>query len=95
MQHLPKILGLSLALSSSALFAAEYDINTFMTIGAASMAASTDAKGEYLQAIDDNISFEYDSKFGVNLNTQVTENIEGAAQLTANGRDGNFELEAE
>jgi len=91
MQHLPKILGLSLALSSTALFAADYDINTFMTIGA----ASTDADGEYLQAINDNISLEYDSKFGVNLNTQVTENIEGAAQLTANGRNGTFEVEAE
>ncbi len=91
MQHLPKILGISLALSSSALFAAEYEINTFMSIGG----AYTDAEGRYLQSIDDSLTLEYDSKFGVNLRTQVTEDIEGAAQLTANGRDGTFELEAE
>jgi len=86
-----KTLGLFLTLASPALLAAEYEINTFMTLGG----AYTDAKGSYLNAINDNVSLEYDSKYGVNLRTQVTENLEGAAQLLANGRDGTFEVEAE
>jgi len=86
-----KFLALCLTLTSPALFAAEYEINTFMSVGG----AATDSDGEYLQAISDSITLEYDTKYGVNLRTQVTENLEGAAQLLANGRNGTFEVEAE
>ena len=101
MQHLKKSLGLAaslgLALSSSPLLAAEYEINTFLSIGGAlsDATATQDPQPQYLQAISKNISLEYDSRYGVNLRTQVTENIEGAAQLLANGRNGTFDLEAE
>ncbi len=89
-QH-KKIFALCLTLTSPALLAAEYEINTFMSVGG----ATTDSKGEYLQAISDSITLEYDTKYGINLRTQVTENLEGAAQLLANGRNGTFEVEAE
>jgi hypothetical protein len=95
MKAFKKILGsgltLAMSITSFSAMSAEYEINTFMTIGG----AYTDAKGEYLQAISDNVSLEYDSKYGVNLRTQVTEDIEGAAQLLATGRNGTFEVEAE
>ncbi|VAW68676.1 hypothetical protein MNBD_GAMMA10-3048 [hydrothermal vent metagenome] len=86
-----KLLAFCLTLASPALLAAEYEINTFMSVGA----VTTDSEGEYLQAITDSISLEYDTKYGINLRTQVTENLEGAAQLLANGRSGTFEVEAE
>ncbi|VAW64614.1 hypothetical protein MNBD_GAMMA09-969 [hydrothermal vent metagenome] len=87
-----KILGLSLILASPSIIAAEYEINTFMTLGGA---YTDNDRGSYLQSINDNVSLEYDSKYGINLRTQVTENLEGAAQLLANGRNGTFEVEAE
>ncbi len=86
-----KVLALCLTLTSPAILAAEYEINTFMTVGG----VTTDADGSYLQQINDSIALEYDTKYGINLRTQVTENLEGAAQLLANGRDGTFDVEAE
>jgi len=86
-----KLLVFCLILISPTLLAAEYEINTFMSVGG----AVTDSDGEYLQAISDSITLEYDTKYGINLRTQVTENLEGAAQLLANGRNGTFEVEAE
>jgi len=105
MQHIKiyiaPYLALGITLFSPIILAADYEINTFMTVGGAtSDAEGVDANGAdtnpaYLQAISDSITLEYDTKYGVNLRTQVTENIEGAAQLLANGRNGTFELEAE
>ncbi|VAW62452.1 hypothetical protein MNBD_GAMMA08-137 [hydrothermal vent metagenome] len=84
-------LALGMTLFSPIIIAADYEINTFMSLGG----AYSDADGSYLQAISDSVTLEYDTKYGVNLRTQVTENIEGAAQLLANGRNGTFEIEAE
>ena len=91
LQKYTKIIGLSLALSSPAAMAADYEINTFLSIGG----AISDADGAYLQQISDHVGMEYDSKYGVNLRTQLSEEIEGAAQLLANGRDGTFDMEVE
>ena len=91
LQTYKKIMAIGLALNTPTLFAADYEINTFLSIGG----AISDADGAYLQQLSDHISLEYDSKYGVNLRTQLSEDIEGAAQLLANGRDGNFDMEAE
>jgi len=94
-------LALGMILFSPIIVAADYEINTFMSLGGAYAdiegvdANGADTNPAYLQAISDSITLEYDTKYGVNLRTQVTENIEGAAQLLANGRNGTFELEAE
>ena len=91
LQKYKQILGLSLAFSSPAIMAADYEINTFLSIGG----AMTDADGAYLGQLGKHVSTEYDSKYGVNLRTQLNEDIEGAAQLLANGRDGIFDMEVE
>ncbi len=92
LQQYKKIIGLSMILSSPASLAADYEINTFLSIGGV---VSDSESGAYLQQISDHISLEYDSKYGINLRTQLNEDIEGAAQLLANGRDGKFDTEVE
>ena len=90
-------LGISLALLANQGFAGEYEINTFLTVGAASVRA--DAPNDdalYLQRIGDSVSVEYDTRYGINLRTELTSDITGAAQLLAHNRDGNqydFDLE--
>lgn len=86
----PLIIGLAIALNSSAALA-EYEINSFLTIGA----TGSNTPGTYLQRITEGVSLEQDSKYGVNLRSQLTDDIYGAAQLLATGRDGQFGLEAE
>lgn len=91
LQKYRKIMAIGLALNTPALLAADYEINTFLSIGG----AISDADGAYLQQISDHVTMEYDSKYGVNLRTQLSDDIEGAAQLLGNGRDGRFDMEVE
>ncbi|MDH5765275.1 MAG: hypothetical protein OEZ38_04595 [Gammaproteobacteria bacterium] len=82
-------LGISLALMASPVMAGEYEINTFLTVGAASLRAEApNDDALYLQRIGDAISVEYDTRYGINLRTELTSNISGAAQLLAHNRDG-------
>lgn len=71
--------------------AANYEINTFLNVGA----ATHNSHGEYLQGIPDKIAYEYDTSYGINLRTQLSDNVEGVAQLIASGRSGNFEVDFE
>lgn len=68
-----------------------YEINTFLNIGA----AKQNTPGEYLQHISDHIALEYDSSYGINFRTQLTEKVSGVAQLTAAGRNGDFGMDME
>ena len=79
------------ALLTSAVQAGNVDINSFLTIGAATISEN----GSYLFNTTENISFENDSHYGVNLRTQVSERVSGAAQLLATSTDSNFKLDAE
>ncbi|MDH5571121.1 MAG: hypothetical protein OEY89_05105 [Gammaproteobacteria bacterium] len=88
-QHL--LLLLALAVSINISHAGQYEINTFLDIGA----ATQDGKGNYLQSIPDKIAFEYDSRYGINLRTELNESITGAGQLLATGRSGSFDFELE
>ncbi|MDH5471211.1 MAG: hypothetical protein OEY61_00005, partial [Gammaproteobacteria bacterium] len=86
-------LGVSLALLANQSFAGEYEINTFLTVGAASVRVDDTASpgadnGLYLNRIGDAISVEYDTRYGINLRTELTSEISGAAQLLAHNRDG-------
>lgn len=86
----PLAIGLAIALNSNAALA-EYEINSFLTIGA----AASNTSGTYLQRINEGVSLEQDSKYGVNLRSELTNDIYGAAQLLATGREGQFDVEAE
>ena len=79
------------AFISSAVQAGNVDINSFLTIGAARLSE----EGSYLANTTENISFENDSHYGVNLRTQVSDRVSGAAQLLATATDSNFNLDAE
>jgi hypothetical protein len=79
------------ALLVSTAQAGNVDINSFLTIGAATMSED----GSYLFNTTENISFENDSHYGVNLRTQVSDRVSGAAQLLATATNSNFNLDAE
>lgn len=68
------------------------ELNSFLTIG---MATSSLDDGIYLDSIDDNISFNNDSRYGINFRTQTSERMSGAAQLLGAGRNDNFTVEVE
>ena len=72
--------------------AGTYEINTFLNVGAATHSAET---GEYLQQISNRISYEYDTSYGINFRTQLTENVNGVAQLTSASRNGDFGMDLE
>lgn len=91
-------LGISLALFANTALAGEYEINTFLTVGAASLRTDETAYENYLylNRISDSVSVEYDTRYGINLRTQLTSSISGAAQLLAHNRDGNqYDLDLE
>ena len=86
----PLVIGVAIALNSSTALA-EYEINSFLTVGA----ASSNTPGTYLDRITEGVSLEQDTKYGVNLRSELSKNIYGAAQLLATGRSGQFDVEAE
>lgn len=51
--------------------------------------------GRYLDKITEHVSLENDSHYGINIRTQVSDRVSGAAQLLATATDSNFEVEAE
>ena len=82
--------GFSACLTSPAQ-AGNVDINSFLTLGAATISED----GTYLANTVENIAFENDSHYGVNLRTQVSDRVSGAAQLLATATRSNFNLDAE
>ena len=72
--------------------AGSYEINTFLNIGAATHSADS---GKYLQKISDRLAYEYDTSYGINFRTQLTENVNGVAQLTGASRNGDFGMDLE
>lgn len=71
--------------------AANVDINSFLTIGAATISED----GTYLEHVAENITFENDSHYGINLRTQASDKVSAAAQLLATATNSNFNVDAE
>ncbi|MCW8933713.1 MAG: hypothetical protein OQK98_03220 [Gammaproteobacteria bacterium] len=67
------------------------EMNSFLTIGASAMSED----GRYLDMITEHLSFENDSVYGINIRTDVSDRVSGAAQLLATSTSSNFNVEAE
>ncbi|MDH5484048.1 MAG: hypothetical protein OEY43_02340 [Gammaproteobacteria bacterium] len=70
----------------------DIEINSFMTLG---FASSTNDDGTYLNRINNHISLENDSHYGLNITIDATKQLKGAAQLLATSDKNNFNIEAE
>lgn len=67
------------------------EMNSFLTIGASAISE----EGRYLDKITEHVSFENDSVYGINIRTDVSDRVSGAAQLLATSTSSNFNVEAE
>ncbi len=67
------------------------EMNSFLSVTAATMSED----GRYLDKITEHVSLENDSHYGINIRTDVSDRVSGAAQLLATATDSNFEVEAE
>lgn len=67
------------------------EMNSFLTIGASVMSE----EGRYLDRVTEHVSFENDSVYGINIRTDVSDRVSGAAQLLATSTSSNFNVEAE
>ena len=67
------------------------EINSFLSVAASSMSE----EGRYLDKVTEQLSFENDSVYGVNIRTKVSAKVSGAAQLLATAQDSNFNLEVQ
>ena len=67
------------------------EMNSFLTIGASTMSED----GRYLDKVTEQLSFENDSVYGINIRTKVSDRVSGAAQLLATSKSSNFNVEAE
>jgi hypothetical protein len=93
MKRCNQLTGMTLAMMLATLNcqAGGYEINTFLNVGAATQSTH----GEYLQRISDELAYEYDTSYGVNLRTQLAERVAGVAQLTGAGRNGSYAVDVE
>ena len=78
------------ALTSPAYAIENIEMNSFLSITAAAMSE----EGSYLDKVSEHISFENDSHYGINIRTQVSDRVSGAAQLLATSTSSNFNVEA-
>lgn len=67
------------------------EMNSFLTIGASVMSE----EGRYLDRVTEHVSFDNDSVYGINIRTDVSDRVSGAAQLLATATSSNFNVEAE
>jgi len=67
------------------------EMNSFLTIGASTLSED----GRYLDNVTEHVSFENDSHYGINIRTEISDRVSGAAQLLATANDSNFNIEAE
>ncbi len=67
------------------------EMNSFLSVTAAAM----NEEGSYLDQVSEHITFENDSHYGINIRTQVSDRVDGAAQLLATSTDSNFNVQAE
>jgi len=82
-------------LASSSVQAIQFD--GFMTVGAAKIVDITDADGGSIyigglgdRGISEDLSFERDTRFGLQISSDVTENMSVVAQILGRGDKGNF-----
>lgn len=61
----------------------------------AGLAVSDDDNLTYLNGITNDVSFDNDSKFGLQITADVSENMQGVAQILASGNDQNYNLDAQ
>jgi len=80
------------SLSVNVMASDNVEINSFMTLG---MATSSNDDGTYLNRINNHISLENDSHYGINIRTEVNDRLTGAAQLLATSDSSNFNVDAE
>lgn len=67
------------------------EINSFLSVVASSMSE----EGRYLDKVTEQLSFENDSVYGINIRTKVNSKVSGAAQLLATAHDSNFNLDVQ
>ncbi len=84
-------LALVSALTTPAYAIENIEMNSFLSVTGATMSED----GRYLDKITEHVSLENDSHYGINIRTQVSDRVSGAAQLLATATDSNFEVEAE
>ena len=80
-----------LGMSTTAQAIENIEMNSFLTIGASAISE----EGRYLDMVTEHISFENDSVYGINIRTDVSDRVSGAAQLLATSTSSNFNVEAE
>ena len=54
-----------------------------------------DIPATYLNSIEDDVSFDNDSKFGLQITADVFENMQAVAQVLATGADENYDMDVE
>lgn len=84
-------------LASGQVGAVEFD--GFLTAGMAvhdqkaTYPGGADADISYLDGITKNVSFDNDSKFGLQVNAEVSENMQAVAQILARGSEDNYAMD--
>lgn len=61
----------------------------------AGLAVSDNEDYTYLNGITNDVSFDNDSKFGLQITADVSENMQGVAQILASGKDQNYNMNAQ
>ena len=79
-----------LGMSTTAHAIENIEMNSFLTIGASALSE----EGRYLDKVTEHVSFENDSVYGINIRTEVSDQVSGAAQLLATSTSSNFNIEA-
>jgi len=85
----PAAVAVALSLSQQ-VNAVEFD--GFLTAG---FAMHDQDAGTYLDTVTDDIRFDNDSKFGLQVTADVAENMQAVAQILASGSDENFDMDVE
>ena len=80
-----------LGMSTTAQAIENIEMNSFLTIAASAISE----EGRYLDKVTEHVSFENDSVYGINIRTDVSDRVSGAAQLLATSTSSNFNVEAE
>lgn len=82
---------LLLTLATSAQAIENIEMNSFLSLTASTISE----EGRYLSRVSEHIAFENDSHYGINIRTEVSDRVSGAAQLLATSTDTNFNIDAE
>ena len=79
--------------------ASAVEFDGFLTAGmaihdqSAKFPDGSDADITYLDGVTKNLSFDNDSKFGLQVNAEVAENMQAVAQILARGSNDNYDMD--